>query len=120
MERARPTSARVDLSAWSSVPTRALLFGEAQARVVISTPDPEAVLAIAARHDVPARTIGEVMAASAPFTIVVDGTTLAVAVSALAAASSPGETPIGSTVIALIFALPFYGVMILLGIAARD
>ena len=61
-----------------------LLFGEAQARVVISTPDPEAVLATAARHDVPARTIGEVMAASAPFTIVVDGTTLAVAVSALA------------------------------------
>ena len=39
---------------------------------------------------------------------------------ALAAASSPGETPIGSTVIALIFALSFYGVMILLGIGARD
>ena len=84
MERARPTSARVDLSVWSSVPTRALLFGEAQARVVISTPDPEAVLAIAARHEVPAHIIGEVNAASAPFTIEIDGATLAVAVSALA------------------------------------
>jgi hypothetical protein len=39
---------------------------------------------------------------------------------ALAAASSPGETPVGSIIVALIFALPFYGVMILLGIAAKD
>jgi phosphoribosylformylglycinamidine synthase len=84
MERARPTSARIDLSAWRSLPRRALLFGEAQARVVVSTPDPEAVLAIAARHDVPARVIGEVTAASAPFTITVGDTTIAVAVSALA------------------------------------
>jgi phosphoribosylformylglycinamidine synthase len=84
MERARPTSARIDLSAWRSLPRRALLFGEAQARVVVSTPDPEAVLAIAARHDVPARVIGEVTAASAPFTITVADTTIAVAVSALA------------------------------------
>lgn len=45
---------------------------------------------------------------------------LAAELTALAAASSPGETPIGSTVIALIFALSFYGVMILLGIGARD
>lgn len=45
---------------------------------------------------------------------------LAAELTALAAASSPGETPIGSTVIALIFALPFYGVMILLGIASQD
>jgi hypothetical protein len=51
---------------------------------VISTPDPEAVLAIAARHEVPAHIIGEVTAASAPFTIEIDGATLAVAVSALA------------------------------------
>jgi phosphoribosylformylglycinamidine synthase len=84
MERARPTSARIDLSACRSLPRRALLFGEAQARVVVSTPDPEAVLAIAARHDVPARVIGEVTAASAPFTITVADTTIAVAVSALA------------------------------------
>lgn len=45
---------------------------------------------------------------------------LAAELTALAAASAPGETPVGSTIIALIFALPFYGVMILLAIAAQD
>ena len=84
MERAQPTSARVDLSPWKSLPRRALLFGEAQGRVVLSTPDPVAVLAIATRHGVPARTIGEVTAASAPFTIAFGDATLTVAVSALA------------------------------------
>jgi phosphoribosylformylglycinamidine synthase II len=84
MDRARPTSARVDLSAWSSLPRRALLFGEAQGRVVVSTPDPAAVLAIAARNGVPARSIGEVTAASAPFTIALGDGTVTVAVSALA------------------------------------
>jgi phosphoribosylformylglycinamidine synthase subunit PurL len=84
MDRAQPTSARVDLSAWSSLPRRALLFGEAQGRVVVSSPDPEAVLAIAGRHGVPARVIGEVTSASAPFTIVVGDATIDVAVSALA------------------------------------
>jgi hypothetical protein len=45
---------------------------------------------------------------------------LAAELTALAAASSPGETLVGSIIVALIFALPFYGVMILLGIAAKD
>jgi phosphoribosylformylglycinamidine synthase len=84
MDRAQPTSARVDLSAWSALPRRALLFGEAQGRVVVSSPDPEAVLAIARRHAVPARVIGEVTTASAPFTIVIGDATIDVAVSALA------------------------------------
>jgi phosphoribosylformylglycinamidine synthase len=84
MDRAQPTSARVDLSAWSSLPRRALLFGEGQGRIVMSSPDPEAVLAIAGRHGVPARVIGEVASASAPFTLVIGSTTFAVAVSALA------------------------------------
>jgi phosphoribosylformylglycinamidine synthase subunit PurL len=84
MDRARPTSARVDLSAWSSLPRRALLFGEAQGRVVVSTPDPAAVLAIAARNGVPARSIGEVTAASTPFTIALGDGTLTVSVAALA------------------------------------
>jgi phosphoribosylformylglycinamidine synthase len=52
--------ATVDLSHWSSLARRALLFGEAQARVIISTPDPAAVLAIAGRHGLPAREIGKV------------------------------------------------------------
>ncbi len=54
----------VDLSTWVDLPLRALLFGEAQARVVVSTDVPDAVLATAARFDVPARVIGRVTAAS--------------------------------------------------------
>jgi phosphoribosylformylglycinamidine synthase len=60
MERGTPTGADVDLSPWAALPERALLFGEAQGRVVVSTPDPQAVLALAARHGVPAATIGTV------------------------------------------------------------
>jgi phosphoribosylformylglycinamidine synthase II len=60
MDRARPTGADLDLSPWSALPLRALLFGEAQGRVVISTPDPRAVQAIAARHAVPVHVIGTV------------------------------------------------------------
>jgi hypothetical protein len=41
-----------------------LLFGEAQARVVISTSSPEAVLAAARSHGVPAQVIGRVTDAS--------------------------------------------------------
>ena len=52
--------AELDLSAWSSLPLRALLFGEAQARVIISTADVPSVLAAAARHHVPAHVVGTV------------------------------------------------------------
>ena len=86
MERERPTSARVDLSAWSALPRRALLFGEAQGRVVVSTPDPDAVLAIASRHGVPARAIGEVTSASSPLTIALGGATVSLAVASIAEA----------------------------------
>ena len=61
--------ADVDLTAWSDLPLRALLFGEAQGRVIVSTPDPDAVLAAARAHDVPARVIGLVAGAAAPLTI---------------------------------------------------
>jgi phosphoribosylformylglycinamidine synthase II len=60
MDRADATGAQVDLSAWSGLPLRALLFGEAQGRVIVSTPDPAAVLAIAGRHGVRASVIGTV------------------------------------------------------------
>jgi phosphoribosylformylglycinamidine synthase len=50
----------VDLSAWAALPRRAVLFGEAQGRVVISTPQPEVVLQIAARVGVSCRQIGMV------------------------------------------------------------
>ncbi len=60
MERGRQLGARVDLSPWQTLPLRALLFGEAQARVIVSTPDAARVVAIAGQHGVPARDIGVV------------------------------------------------------------
>ena len=64
MDRAHQVGAQVDLSAWESLPLRALLFGEAQGRVVVSTPDPAAVALAAARHQVPCMVIGTVRSAS--------------------------------------------------------
>jgi len=52
--------AEIDLRAWSSLPRTALLFGEGQGRIVLSTPDVAAVMATAAAHGVPARRIGTV------------------------------------------------------------
>ncbi len=63
-DRTKPMGASVDLGAWQGLKPRALLFGEAQGRVVLSTTDAEAVLAIARTHGVPARVIGKVTAAS--------------------------------------------------------
>jgi phosphoribosylformylglycinamidine synthase len=61
----------VDLSAWSALPVRSLLFGEAHGRVVISSRDDAEVLRIAKEHGVPARVIGRVRPANhgARFTI---------------------------------------------------
>jgi phosphoribosylformylglycinamidine synthase subunit PurL len=64
MRRERMLGADVDLSAWSSLPFRALLFGEAQGRVILSTPNASAALDAAQRHGVPARKIGRVYAES--------------------------------------------------------
>ena len=66
-----PFGAQVDLSPWTSLPLRALLFGEAQGRVVVSTGNAGAVLAIAARHGVPARALGTVRSASAGLVVTV-------------------------------------------------
>jgi phosphoribosylformylglycinamidine synthase len=63
------TSASVDLTPWSSIATRALLFGEAQGRVVVSTGSVDEVLRIAATHGVPSRRIGTVEASDRPFRI---------------------------------------------------
>ena len=60
LDRNRLTGATVDLSDWRDLPLRALLFGEAQGRVIVSAPDALEVLAIARRHGVPATTIGTV------------------------------------------------------------
>ncbi|HRN54116.1 MAG TPA: phosphoribosylformylglycinamidine synthase subunit PurL, partial [Gemmatimonadaceae bacterium] len=75
-DRTRPMGAMVDLSAWSALPQRALLFGEAQGRVVISTANSDAVLAIAKKHGVPARVIGKVAVADAGLQVRGTGTAL--------------------------------------------
>ena len=60
MDRDHPLGATIDLSAWANLPLRALLFGEAQGRALVSTAEPGRVLALAAEHGVPARDIGVV------------------------------------------------------------
>jgi phosphoribosylformylglycinamidine synthase len=64
MDRTRQTGAQIDLSPWASLPLRALLFGEAQGRVLVSTPDAAAVQAIAKRHGVKATVLGTVRAST--------------------------------------------------------
>ncbi|MCC6319422.1 MAG: phosphoribosylformylglycinamidine synthase subunit PurL [Gemmatimonadaceae bacterium] len=71
MNREDPFGLEVDLSTWKALPLRALLFGEAQGRIVVSTADAPAVLAIAARHGVSACRIGTVGASNGDFALVV-------------------------------------------------
>jgi phosphoribosylformylglycinamidine synthase len=84
--RGRGIGAEVDLSAWAELPLRALLFGEAQGRVVVSTPVPARVIATAERFGVPARSIGRVRAGSASLEFVVGTRHVVASVSRLEAA----------------------------------
>ncbi|MEO6210259.1 MAG: phosphoribosylformylglycinamidine synthase subunit PurL [Gemmatimonadaceae bacterium] len=61
--------AEIELSKWSTLPLRALLFGEAQARIIVSTPECRTVLELARKHGVPARVIGQVRAREKGLTI---------------------------------------------------
>jgi phosphoribosylformylglycinamidine synthase len=76
----------VDLSTWASLPHRALLFGEAHGRVVLSSGDADAVLRIAAEHGVPARRIGEVTAAGDGARVTISDDTFAAPIEWLARA----------------------------------
>jgi phosphoribosylformylglycinamidine synthase len=69
MDRNAQIGATVDLSPWRDLPARAVLFGEAQGRVVLSTSMPDTVLAIAEKHGVPARRVGQVGALGTPLQI---------------------------------------------------
>ena len=84
--RERVVSASIDLTAWSSLPPRALLFGEAQARIIVSTSAPGDVERIAAVHRVPARRIGAVEPQERPFRIRYAGGEIVSPVSEIAAA----------------------------------
>jgi phosphoribosylformylglycinamidine synthase subunit PurL len=63
MRREHTFGFQVDLTDWADLPVRALLFGEAQGRIVTSTASPDALLAVAAQHGVPAKVIGRVVRA---------------------------------------------------------
>lgn len=63
MRRDEPLGFQVDLTDWADLPVRALLFGEAQGRIVTTTTSPDALLAMASTHGVPARVIGRVLRA---------------------------------------------------------
>ncbi|MEO7361922.1 MAG: AIR synthase-related protein, partial [Gemmatimonadaceae bacterium] len=64
----------VDLSRWSGLSPRALLFGEAHGRIVVTTTNAAAVMDVAKKFGVPAFEIGAVTAADAgaSFTLALD------------------------------------------------
>jgi phosphoribosylformylglycinamidine synthase II len=63
------SGAEIDLSGYSAFPDRAILFGETQGRVVVSSPAPERVLAIASKAGVRCAQIGTVLRDSDALTI---------------------------------------------------
>jgi phosphoribosylformylglycinamidine synthase len=68
------TGAEVDLSPWALLPRRALFYGEAHGRVLVSTDAPDRVLSVAEARDVPARVIGRVRPAGDGFVVRVGAT----------------------------------------------
>jgi phosphoribosylformylglycinamidine synthase len=65
----RAIGAEIDLSRYSNLPDRAILFGESQGRIVVSSAAPETVIAIAAKAGVPCARIGTVTGDSDALTI---------------------------------------------------
>jgi phosphoribosylformylglycinamidine synthase len=84
--REHMVSASIDLTSWPALPARALLFGEAQGRIIVSTDSPADVERIAAAHGVPARRIGVVEPSDQPFRMRYAGGELVSSVTELAAA----------------------------------
>jgi phosphoribosylformylglycinamidine synthase len=70
------SGAEVDLSVFGSIPNRGVLFGETQARIVISSSAPERVLEIAAKAGVPCARIGKVRRTSDILAIRLAGSTV--------------------------------------------
>ena len=54
----------IDLSRYSSLTDRGILFGETQARIIVSSPAPDKVIAIAEASGVPCAQIGRVRQSS--------------------------------------------------------
>ncbi len=85
-DRERVVGAEVDLSMWAALPLRCVLFGEAQARIVVSTAAPARVSEIAQRHGVPARRIGTVRSGAEYLRITVGDRVIAAPLARLARA----------------------------------
>jgi phosphoribosylformylglycinamidine synthase len=86
MNREQLLGLDVDLSAWDALPRRAVWFGEAQGRAIVSSANADAVLAIAAKHNVPARRVGSVRSVSSGIVIKSHGTTVRTSTEQVAAA----------------------------------
>jgi len=69
MNRELERGATVDLSSWSNLPERSVLFGEAQGRVVVTTTMPDTLLRVASDHEGSARMIGQVGPLGGPLQI---------------------------------------------------
>ncbi|MDP9206447.1 MAG: phosphoribosylformylglycinamidine synthase subunit PurL [Gemmatimonadota bacterium] len=80
------TGVEIDLSRWSDLTDRALLFGESQGRVVLSSATPERILAIAAAAGVPCVQIGRVRSGAQTFEINLPDRSLRSAVASLSRA----------------------------------
>ena len=90
----------VDLSQWPTLARRALLFGEAHGRVVVSTRNSDEVIATASRYGVPAHRIGRVTTAADGASFILAGDSFRAPVDWLARAfheaipvAMDGETP---------------------------
>jgi len=86
MDRERALGVTITLPEIQGISRRAALFGEAQGRIVVSTPDPAAVLALMERHGVAAREIGNVGEADGDMVLTLGDTTWRTPVRRLAAA----------------------------------
>jgi phosphoribosylformylglycinamidine synthase len=86
MDRGSMHGADVDLSPWDHLPARVVLFGETQARIIVSTAAPEAVLAIARRCGIEARALGFVRGRSHDLTWTLGGRTVRASLDRLASA----------------------------------
>jgi phosphoribosylformylglycinamidine synthase len=79
-------SAEIDLNAFATLAPRALLFGEAQGRIIVSTAGADRVIAIAKRLGVVANEIGRVRAGGESFTISTRTAKLSVSLKEMSAA----------------------------------
>lgn len=68
--------AEIDLTAWRAVPDRAVLFGESQGRIVVSSAEPDQVTAIARKFGIPCNRIGTVRATADTLTLRIGARTL--------------------------------------------